>query len=133
MTGYLIGTRNATVTESIRQGYADRIPRDHQLQVFCIGNSHYWKHRHEPLDKARPQLELSGIVDVRRHCLSIVTECQYRAATSYVRNQVQELLRQVKLWVESGARSLEDEKRETIQRILNEAEMNIARVCLADQ
>lgn len=76
----------------------------------------------------RPHLELSGILDARRHCMSIVASSQRRTAMRYMNDQIPAFLAQVDLWVQSGARSASEERREIILRTLDDVEAQMSNV-----
>jgi hypothetical protein len=82
----------------------------------------YRDHRRKPKAVAHPSLELSGILEVRKHCLSIVAESQLRATTEYLTNAIPAILGSVELWVESGSGSVEAENKRVIREQLEEIE-----------
>jgi hypothetical protein len=126
---YLVLTRNHLVSEQLRQAYAERVPGD-DLAVFCVSNKHYWSKRDEPQDVARKFLELSGMIEVRKHCISIVAESQLHAATLYMQQEVPALLESVQLWVASGSGSLTAEKKHAIRSTLDKVERRLRQVCV---
>lgn len=71
---------------------------------------------------AHPSLKLSGILGVRKHCLSIVAESQLRAATEYLTDAIPAVLGSVELWVESGSGSVGAERKRVIREQLEEIE-----------
>ncbi|OAP58566.1 hypothetical protein AYL99_07656 [Fonsecaea erecta] len=117
---FLITTRNQKVTAEIRAVYESRMPQGN-LPVFCVSNREYWEHRKKPAGEAMPFLHLSGILEVRKHCLSVVAESQLRTAVDYMVNAIPGLLGSVELWVQSGVRDLssggKQAVRDTIERI----------------
>lgn len=82
----------------------------------------YRDHRKKPKTVALPLLELSGILEVRKHCLSIVAESQLRAATEYLTNAIPAILGSLELWVESGSGTVEAEKKRVVREQLEEIE-----------
>lgn len=75
-----------------------------------------------------PFLRLSGILAVRKHCISLVAESQLRAAKSYITGSIPLVLQGIQLWVESGSGSMDAERRATIRSTLNELEVKMTRV-----
>lgn len=88
----------------------------------------YWEHRDSPRDEALPLLQLSGIIGVRRYCISIVANSQLRIAVKYIRDSIPALLGDIALWVQSGAGSVSAERKEAIRETLNTLEANLRRV-----
>ncbi len=116
----MITTRNTKVQSSLRDLYRDTIPGG-DLQVFCASNTLYWKRRNlRPPHKAAPFLELSGIVTIRKHCMSLVSERQLRIATQYLRSDIPALLGDIELWVQTGAGTADAEKKRAVREALDQ-------------
>ncbi|KAL6357126.1 hypothetical protein LRP88_10744 [Fusarium phalaenopsidis] len=111
---YLVTTRNSFVTQELRNKYNERVATD-EIKIFCVSNKDYWDHRDEPKTKSARFLQLSGILQVRKHCISIVANSQRRIATRYIKDQIPAFLAQVDLWVQSGARTASEERRPYIE------------------
>ncbi|SPO03125.1 uncharacterized protein DNG_05807 [Cephalotrichum gorgonifer] len=126
LTKYLITKRNAKVRQSIEAEYGPRMPRN-GVKVFCVSNREYWNHRYAPGDEAHPHLLLSGIFAIRKHCLSIVTESQLRIAMKYLHDDVPALLGEIDLWVQSGAGTMDAERRRAVRRTLDTLENRLRR------
>jgi hypothetical protein len=124
---YLISTRNANVIETLNSLYREKVPTN-DLKVFCVSNKEYWEHRGSPKDDALPFLQLSGIFTVRKHCISMVANSQLRIATNYIQNDIPALLGDIKLWVESGAGTVNAEQKEKVRETLNTVEARLKRV-----
>jgi hypothetical protein len=92
--------------------------------VFCVSNKDYWDHHDDTLNV----LQLTGILQVRKHCISMVSESQLRAATQYIRDSIPALLGDVALWVESGSGSASAEQKQLVRETLNVLEARIRRV-----
>jgi hypothetical protein len=107
--------------------YRSRVP-DGGLRVFCVSNMIYWDNRELSKDNALPILQLSGIIAVRRHCISIVADSQLRAATKYIRDSIPAILSEIALWVESGAGSLSAERKKAVRETLNVVEARLRTV-----
>lgn len=106
------------VTESLRRTYQDQTTSS-ALKVFCVSNTEYWEHRQKPKEEALPVLRLSGILDVRKNCISIVAESQLCAATEYMKNTIPALLGSIELWVQSGSGSASAERKRDIRNVLD--------------
>lgn len=100
------------------------------LKVFCISNTDYWDHRDLPNDDALPFIELSGIIAVRKHCISMVGDSQHRIASKYIRESIPALLGDITLWVQSGAGSMSAERKQAVRETLNVLEARLRRVIL---
>lgn len=114
--------------KELKKAYADKIPGG-GFSTFCVSNRDYWQNRDKPKDVSMPFLELSGMIEVRRHCISIVDESQLRAARLYMQQRVPALLDSVQLWVQSGSGSLSAERKGAIRATLDEVEGVIRQVC----
>ena len=110
---YLVNTRNNIVTKLLTDIYKEKVP-DGEIKVFCISNDDYWRLRNKPADTARPLLQLSGIIAVRTHCISIVEKSQLRAVKRYIRDSIPAILSEVTLWVQSGAGSVSAERKKAL-------------------
>ena len=130
---YLITTRNNYVRQSLDNRYRDQVPRN-ELKVFCVSNKDYWDHRDLSKDEALPFLQLSGILSLRKHCISMVASSQLFSAMKYIRDGIPAVLGDIDLWVQSGAGSVDAERREEIRITLNalEARLTEVRYCFGD-
>lgn len=118
LKSHLINTRNQMVTESLRRTYQDQTTSS-VLKIFCVSNTEYWELRRKPKEEALPILRLSGVLDVRKNCLSIIAESQLCAATEYMKNTVPALLGSIELWVQSGSGSASAERKRDIRNVLD--------------
>jgi hypothetical protein len=98
------------------------------LKVFCVSNIDYWEHRDLPKDDAFRLLQLSGIIEIRRHCISMVANSQLRAATKYIRDSIPAILSEIALWVQSVVGSESAEQKQAICETLNALEVRLRRV-----
>ena len=88
----------------------------------------YWKYRLRPLEIARPVLALSGIIEVRKHCVSIVAQSQFRASNHFMRVEIPALLRSIEMWVRSGAGDITTERRLAIRDVVHTIEAGFQNV-----
>ncbi|KAK3381146.1 hypothetical protein B0H63DRAFT_474992 [Podospora didyma] len=123
---YLVMTRNKDITSKLRTMYNSQVSTG-SVPVFCVSNVIYWNKRNEPRSKALPFLELSGIMDLRRHCIAIVSESQRQLVAAYVQNNIPALLSDIGLWVQSGAGSRNAEEKNAIRDVLNVLETRLRR------
>ncbi|KAI1198494.1 hypothetical protein F5X97DRAFT_148310 [Nemania serpens] len=107
---YLMEIRARRIGGQLRAKYGDSTP-SHNLHVFFVSNTMYWKNRQESRDRAILRLELSGIPAVRRHFMGMVSESQFAEASTFLRDRVGKLLGDIELWVHSGAESTAAERR----------------------
>ncbi|KAH5431380.1 hypothetical protein HBI38_166430 [Parastagonospora nodorum] len=98
----LVGLRNPFVTASVRKQYQDYL-NGTKLSIFCVSNTMYWKHRERPANVSLDDLKLSGILELRRHCLGIVASSQLAAFKSLIEDEVPAFLGSMKLWVKAGS------------------------------
>jgi hypothetical protein len=100
--------------------------------VFCVSNTDYWEHRDQPKESAFPLLSLSGIIELRRHCVSLLEDDQLRIATKYIRDDIPAILSDIALWVQSGTESVNTERRETVRETLDALEARLRRVNMSE-
>lgn len=124
---YLIQTRNKHVRKELKGIYDSQVPGN-DVKVSCISNKIYWDHREQPKADSLPWLKLSGILEIRKHCISIVAHRQRQAAQRYMRDDIPALLAQISLWVQSGARTASQERREALCRVLENTEKQLRKV-----
>lgn len=122
---YLITNRNQIITDSLNTTYAGRVTPS---RVFCVSNTIYWQNRTARKSEAKRHLDLSGILQVRKHCISIVANNQRRIATQYMKDQIPALLADIELWVQSGARTASEERREALCQTLDSVERRLRKV-----
>jgi hypothetical protein len=123
----MVESRNASVIGQLLAAYNGQIPGG-ALRVYCVSNTDYWKKRKLSKNKALPLLRLSGILDLRRHCLSIVSESQFRVVTQYVRDEIPALIGDIQLWVQSGAGSASAEVKQATLKALDGLETQLKKV-----
>jgi hypothetical protein len=104
------------------------VPPHGRLDVFSVGNHGYWAHREAPKVKALPYLNLSGIIAVRKHCMAMVSETQFRMAKNYLQNDISALLGDIELWVQSGSGSMSIERKQNVRETLDALEAKLKRV-----
>ncbi|KAM0187534.1 hypothetical protein ACHAPI_011071 [Fusarium lateritium] len=124
LRNYLIKTRNDIIIEQLRTNYADRVADFH---VVCVSNAIYWQHRTIDKTEAMRYLVLSGILQLRKHCISIVANNQRKVATQYMKDQIPALLADIELWVQSGARTASEERRTALCKSLDDVERQLRR------
>ncbi|KAK1749872.1 nuclear GTPase SLIP-GC [Echria macrotheca] len=119
---YVIEERNRVVTAELMAKYGPEVPTGN-VSVFCSSNKLYWDHRNKtPVDGHLPFLHLSGIISIRKHCLSLVSESQLSIALSYIHNEVPNLVSRLDLWVQSGAGDASTERKEAVRAALDQLE-----------
>lgn len=118
--------RNERVSLHLQDHYRNQGFDD--IKVFCVGNRLYWGKRDEPRRASLPYLHLSGIIRARKHCLSVVSNSQRRAAKHFIEDRIPTLLAQIDHWAQSGSRSGSVERREAIRQMLDQVESRLAQV-----
>lgn len=121
-------TRNEQTSLDLRGTYEHQVP-GRRLPVFCVSNTLYKWHRNSPRDEATPLLDLSGIIQLRKHCISIVSESQLRAATEFMEQKIPALLESLQLWVQSGSGSLDAQQKQAVHQKMDEIEARLQQVC----
>ena len=107
----IINLRNNKVQHGVQTEYGGH-PLAPTLQTFCVSNTLYWDHRMDRADVALPYLQLSGIINLRQHCIGIVAEDNICATKTYVNNEVPAFLGSLQLWVNAGAGNVSAERRQ---------------------
>ncbi|KAK0707804.1 hypothetical protein B0H67DRAFT_647946 [Lasiosphaeris hirsuta] len=122
----IVTARNQFVAGKLKTLYRKGAPTG-EVRVFCAGNVDYWANRDEPKTRALKFLKLSGIIEIRRYCISLVSESQLRAAQKYIQDEIPDLISQVDLWLQSGAGSASAEKKQFVRNTLDGLEARLQR------
>ena len=120
---HMITTRNESVVNNLRQIYQPTV-RD----VFCTSKPLYWDYRDERREVALRWLQLSGIIRLRRHCLSLVAERQLQDASTFMRDRIPSLVSEIDLWVRSGSGRIAAETRQQVREAARAVEHILQRV-----
>lgn len=124
-----IRMRNAHVTQVLRAADQARAQaRGELLHVFCVGNAMYRRNRHLDKSVSAKKLCLSGVIDLRRHLIAAVGKSQLRASKNFLEHKVPALLRDIELWVQSGAGSASAEEKQAVKRVLEKVERTLEKV-----
>lgn len=125
-----IRTRNRHVVDELRTEYTAQTQGEF-LNVFCVGNKMYLDKRNMDKSVSWRYLDLSGIIEVRRHLVGLVGESQLRTSKIFLDRQVPALLRDVEIWVQSGAGSASAEEKQAVRDVLGKVEKKLEKVGLA--
>lgn len=124
---FLVNARNEDVTSKLFEEYgtliAETVP-----EIHCVSKTIYWENRNMDRGIYKRHLELSGVRPLREHCISIMSESQHQAARRYMRDEIPVLVAKVELWVQSGAGTLDAERKQNIVRVCNEIEDRLSAV-----
>ncbi|KAH7359239.1 hypothetical protein B0T11DRAFT_355895 [Plectosphaerella cucumerina] len=100
---YMILTRNDEVTRSLQTTFGHRTAPGNVFRVFCVSSSYYREYRQRPQQPGDPDwLALSGIIDLRRHCLGLTADAQLRSLATYINSAVPRLIADVGQWARTG-------------------------------
>jgi hypothetical protein len=124
---FLIDNRNSEVTKALKNLYQDKVSGN-ELTVFCVDNIMYKDHRDNAKNVALPFLHLSGIIAVRKHCISLVASSQLRNAKAFIKDDIPALLGDIELWIQSGAGTVDAERKAEIRETVNALEAQLKRV-----
>lgn len=122
----LIERRNRQVAIELISKYAGDVHGD--LNVFCVSNKDYFKHRYDEQKRAESRLELSGIVNLRKHCHSIPAGAQFEAASAFMEHEVPAFLGSLKQWAVAGADEVNEEKAKYMKGIMKSLEETAIKV-----
>lgn len=115
------------MTESLRGQYADKLEGG-DLCVFCVSNTLYWDLREASKTVSEPYIILAGVVQLRKHCIAMVSTSQLRESTTFIKDDTMALLSDVQLWVQSGKGGKLAEEKASIRRAVDLIEARLKRV-----
>jgi hypothetical protein len=131
MNGLLIQARNEKVKANLQAVYAEHFSPK-LMPVFCIDNVYYQ-------EQEFPQaVDLSGIPDLRRYCLSLPGRALFRSADIYLETSLPALINSLEIWLDAahtaGTQSFSnilDAKKvhEDLDSMLEDWEISFGRKC----
>ncbi|KAH8721416.1 hypothetical protein HC256_001772 [Beauveria bassiana] len=127
LQSFLIKCRNDDLVKGLRRKYRTD-PSLADTNVFCVSNTLYQKKRQAKIEIARAYINLSGIIDLRRHCVSIVSANQHREASGFMKTDIPKLLAAIDLWVQSGEDTWDGELRAAVKTALDDVEARLESV-----
>jgi hypothetical protein len=131
---HIITTRNRKVSSQLQRRYRNDLAlAGGNLRTFCVSNVIYWDKRTKRVDVARPFLELSGILDLRRYCIGIVAESHLRATVEYIRDEIPALLGSIELWVQAGSGNASAEVKQQILDAVSDVQRHMDEVRPTEQ
>ncbi|EJP61163.1 tat pathway signal sequence [Beauveria bassiana ARSEF 2860] len=124
LQSFLIKCRNDDLVKGLRRKYRTD-PSLADTNVFCVSNTLYQKKRQAKIEIAQAYINLSGIIDLRRHCVSIVSANQHREASGFMKTDIPKLLAAIDLWVQSGEDTWDGELRAAVKTALDDVEARL--------
>lgn len=131
MDELLIRARNKEVKINLQAKYSEHfLPK--QMPVYCIDNSLY-HNQNSPL-----AVEVSGIPDLRRYCLSLPGRALFRSADTFLESRLPALINSLEIWLEAahnaGTQSLSDvvdlkRVRDVLGSMLNDWKASFSWMC----
>jgi hypothetical protein len=95
MDELLIRARNSEVKGNLQAKYSkDFSPR--HMPVFCIDNAYY---QEQEIPQA---VDLSGIPDLRRYCLSLPGRALFRSADTFLKSRLPALVNSLDIWLDAA-------------------------------
>ena len=73
--------------------------------VFYVSTVDYWSIREQPREISSPHLKLSGILELRKHCMAVLGSSLQRAATGYIKTQIPAFLADISLFLQASPRT----------------------------
>jgi hypothetical protein len=113
LTNFIVSLRNGKVSLGLQEEYGNH-PVATPLCIFCVSNEIYWDNREKPYDAELPYLSLSGILDLRRHCIGVVAQSRLQATRNFVKDEIPALIGSIGLWVEAGSGNASAESKRRI-------------------
>jgi hypothetical protein len=128
LSSHIIKLRNDEVANRLKEIYRNH-PAGTNLEVFCVSNKMYQENREKPARVASPYLQLSGIVELRGHCIGIVAQSRIRATQAFIKDKIPAFLGSVQLWIEAGfGNASAESKRKTLEAVSN-IQLELDQVC----
>jgi hypothetical protein len=127
LTDFIVSLRNGKVSLGLREEYGNH-PVATPLRIFCVSNKIYWDNREKPYDAALPYLSLSGILDLRRHCIGVVAQSRLQATRNFVKDEIPALIGSIGLWVEAGSVRPTVDSKERILDAVSSVQQEIEKV-----
>ncbi|KAK4170796.1 hypothetical protein QBC36DRAFT_341274 [Triangularia setosa] len=130
LSRYISTIRNQEVISKLKETYKQHAPEG-DIDVFCVSNNYYKQGRsaRAPAQAAKVDalswLNLSGILSLRKHCLGLIADSQYRLARRYMVNEIPQLASSLKLWVQAGSGTLDQEQKRAIHRIVDNIDQRL--------
>lgn len=132
MDELLIRARNKEVKINLQAKYSEHfLPK--QMPVFCIDNSFYQK------QTFAQAVEVSGIPDLRRYCLSLPGRALFRSADTFLETRLPALINSLDIWLEAahnaGTQSLSNvidvkQVRRVLDSTLDDWKAGFGRLCI---
>ena len=127
LTTHLITYRNSVVTAKLQEDY-QKYAGEEPLKVFCVSNPIYENNRDKPIGSSLPLLELSGIIDLRRHCVGVVADSHLRATVEYIKVEIPSFVSSVELWTQAGSENGSAEKKDMILKAVAAVQQELDKV-----
>lgn len=124
---YAVRTRNADVTQRLRAEYQGQTQGE-TLHVFCVSNQLYESKRNQDRSVSGRYLGLSGIIELRRHLISVVGESQLRVSKTFLEREVPILLHNIEFWVQSWAQNSSADEKQAVKDLLGKGEDHLRKV-----
>ncbi|XP_014552738.1 hypothetical protein COCVIDRAFT_109543 [Bipolaris victoriae FI3] len=106
----LIQIRNTSVTAKLHHKYKD-LEAAKRPKIFCVSHILYTDNRTGTSAVHLAAIRISGIPDLRRHCIGIIAESHYRISKQLIDHELPAFLGSVELWVNSGGGNATSEQR----------------------
>lgn len=100
----LIQIRNTSVTAKLHHKYKD-LEAAKRPKIFCVSHILYTDSRTGTSAVHLAAIHISGIPDLRRHCIGIIAESHHRISKQLIDHELPAFLGSVELWVNSGGGS----------------------------
>ena len=95
MNELLIRARNQEVKNNLQKAYAEAFSPK-RLPVFCVDNAYYQ-------EQEFPQaVNVSGIPDLRRYCLSLPGRALFRSAETVLNGHLPALVNSLEIWLDAA-------------------------------
>jgi hypothetical protein len=131
MNGLLIQARNKKVKENLQAVYAEHFSPK-RMPVFCVDNVYYQE------QESHQAVDLSGIPDLRRYCLSLPGRALFRSADTYLETRLPALINSLEIWLDvahtAGTQSFSNildakQVHEDLDSMLEDWKINFGRKC----
>ncbi|KAL4800535.1 hypothetical protein BDV19DRAFT_72190 [Aspergillus venezuelensis] len=101
------------------------------LKVFCVSSKLYTDHRDDFREQAAEYIHLSGIPGLRQYCQLVPAAAQFRASSTFLKDQVPGLLLSLNQWVLAGSNDATLERAQALRGVLEESQQVLSAVSLS--
>jgi hypothetical protein len=100
---FLVTTRNALITEQLRETMQSHIPRGQTLEVHCVSNYHYAALKGSAINGPRLSAPATGILQLRANTLALMAPRLMNTLAHYTSFSLPAMLKDLQLWLHNAS------------------------------